>query len=251
MRREWIVAAVQILDSSVWGLRSARRTFRSATSNVTVTLFPMIHLGEAAFYDAVWRDACAHDAVLVEGVRSPVTKRVTRAYRWIEGAKHIALVVQPHHPAQSDSQATIIHADLPGDEFEQHWRKVPLHLRLLLYAGALMYGLYYRWFGSRESLAEGHALDYLPSRDETLRWTPEYASLYEAILTERDRRLVEVMSDYLDSAPTSPRRLAIVYGAGHMRAVIKALTRRRFFSVNSEWMLVFPLEHHGAGQGRT
>lgn len=234
---------MQLLDSSDWGLRSARLTFRSATSNVTVTLFPMIHLGEASFYDAVYRDACAHDAVLVEGVRSPVTTRVTRAYRWIEGAKHIALVVQPRHPEQSDSKATIIHSDLSGDEFEQHWRKVPLHLRLLLYVGAPIYALYYRWFGSRTSLAKGHALDDLPNRDETLRWTPEFASFDNAILGERDKRLVEMMNDYLDAAPTEARRLAIVYGARHMRAVIKELTRNRdFHCVDSDWMLIFLLE---------
>lgn len=238
---------MQLLDSSDWGLRSARLTFRSAASNVTVTLFPMIHLGEAAFYEAVYRDACAHDAVLVEGVRSPITTRVTRAYRWIEGAKHIGLVVQPRHPPQSESQATMIHADLSGEEFERHWRKVPIRLRLLLYVGAPIYALYYRWFGSRASLAKGHALDDLPSRDETLRWTPEFASFDEAILTERDKRLIEVMSGYLDETTSEPRRLAVVYGARHMRAVIKELTRKRaFHCVDSEWMLIFPLERDAA-----
>jgi len=43
-----------------------------------------------------------------------------------------------------------------------------------------------------------------------------------------------------------PSRARRLYGALHMRAVIKELTRRRFHSVNSEWMLVFPLERQGA-----
>lgn len=72
---------MQLLDSSDLGLRSARLTFRSTGSNVTVTLFPMVHLGEAAFYDAVHKDAGARDAMLVEGVRSPAVTRITRAYR--------------------------------------------------------------------------------------------------------------------------------------------------------------------------
>lgn len=231
---------MQLLESSDLGLRSARLTFRSPTSNVVVTLFPMVHLGEAAFYHAVYRDACTHDAVLVEGVRSPVTARVTRSYRWIEGAKPIDLIVQPRLPAQS--QATVIHADLSGDEFEQHWRKVPLYLRLPLYVAAPTYALYQRWFGSRGSLAKGHSLDDLPRRDETLSWTPEFASIDQAMLVERDKRLVEVMGDYLDAATSEPRRLAIVYGALHMRAVINELTRRRgFHCANSKWMLIFPL----------
>lgn len=237
---------MQLLESSDLGLRSARLTFRSATSNVMITLFPMIHLGEAAFYETVYRDAYAHDAVLVEGVRSPVATRITRAYRWIEDAKEIGLVVQPRLSLQPNSQAAIIHADLSGDEFERHWRKVPLHLRLLIYMAAPTYALYHRWFGSRASLANGHALDDLPSRGETLRWTPEYASIDQVILAERDKRLVEVMGDYLDVATTEPRRLAVVYGAQHMRAVTKELTRNRgFHCMNSEWMLVFSLDQKG------
>lgn len=234
---------MQLLDSSDFGLRSARLTFKSATSSVIVTLFPMVHLGELAFYESVYRDAFAHDAVLVEGVRSPVTSRITRAYRWIEGAKRIALVVQPRHPAQSSSRATIIHADLLTDEFEEHWRKVPLHLKLLLYVGAPIYALYYRWFGNRTSLARGLALDDLSSRDEVLGWTPEYALLDAVILAERDKRLVEMMGKYLDEMPTESRSLAIVYGARHIRATIKDLTRRGFHCVGSEWRLTFALEN--------
>lgn len=235
---------MQLLDSSDLGLRSARLTFRSASSTV-VTIFPMVHLGEAAFYDAVYRDAGAHDAMLVEGVRSPVVRRITRSYRWVEGARQIALVVQPRPPAQS--RAAIIDADLSRDEFEQHWRNVPLHLRSFLYIAAPAYGLYHRWFGSRGALAKGHALDDLPSRDETLGWTPEFASVDEAIVAARDKRLVEIMGDYLDAARSEPRRLAIVYGAQHMRAVIKELTRRGFHCADSAWMLIFssgPAQSH-------
>ncbi len=234
---------MQLIDSSDLGLRSARLTFRNVDASITITLFPMIHLGEAGFYEAVYRDAFAHNAVLVEGVRSLAVKRITRVYRWIEGAEQIALVVQPRHPAHS--QATIIHADLSGDEFEQHWRKVPLHLRLMFYVAAPTYALYCRWFGSRALLAKGHALDDLPSREETLGWTPEYASFDEATLIARDKRLVEVMGDYIDAAPTEPRQLAIVYGALHMRAVIKELTRRGFHCADSEWRLIFPLGQKG------
>lgn len=234
--------AMQLLDSSDLGLRSARLTFRSSSSNVTITLFPMVHLGGAPFYDAVHRDAGGHDAILVEGFRSPVATRITRAYRWIEGAKHIGLIVQPHPPAQSPAQAAIIHADLSKDEFERHWRKVALHLRLALYVAAPLYAIHCRWFGSRAKLAKSLALDDLRSRAETLGWRPEFETIDKAIITVRDQRLVAVMGDYLDRAPAEPRRLAIVYGAQHMRAVIQELVRNRnFHCAKSEWMLIFPL----------
>lgn len=233
---------MQLLDSSDLGLRSARLTFRSSNSPVTVTLFPMVHLGGASYYDAVHKDAGAHDAMLVEGIRSPVATRITRAYRWIEGASRIGLVVQPRTPPQLRSHAAIIHADLPKDEFERHWRKVPLYLRLVLYAGAPLYALHCRWFGSRAKLAKALALDDLPSRAETLGWRPEYETIDEAIITARDQRLVAAMGDYLDRTPAEPRRLAIVYGAEHMRAVVKELvSKRNYRCVKSEWMLIFPL----------
>ena len=233
---------MQLLESSYLGLRTARLTFRGEDSNVSVTLFPMIHLGDAAFYEAVYQDACSHDVVLVEGVRSPVTTRVTRSYRWISGSKRLGLVVQPKAPPQTDSAACLIHADLSGEEFERHWRKVALATRLLLYALAPAYALYQRWFGTRESLAKGHSLDDLPSRKETLSWTPEYSALSDAILAERDKRLISVMAEHLAAPDGGPRRLAIVYGARHMRAVIKELSRRGFHCVASEWMIVFALE---------
>ena len=86
---------MQILESSVLGLRAARLTFASKVSGKTVTLFPMVHIGVPEFYRQVYEDALTHDAVLVEGLRSPITTRITRSYRWIVGAKRLGLIVQP------------------------------------------------------------------------------------------------------------------------------------------------------------
>lgn len=108
---------------------------------------------------------------------------------------------------------------------------------------------YFRWFGSRASLAANLALDDLPSRDETLSWTPEYAALAEVILTERDRRLIEAMREYLDLAAGGPPRVAVVYGARHMRAVIRDLVRGGFHCVATKWVLVFPLEKAAESRG--
>lgn len=224
----------------MFGLRSARLRLRSPASNVTVTLFPMVHLAEPAFYEMVFKEAYQQDAVLVEGVRSRVTTRITRVYRWIAGSKRLALAMQPKGPAQEMSRAQIIHADLSGEEFEFWWRKVSLFRRVSLYAAAPLYALYFRWRGTRSFLAKNLALDDLPSRDETLRWTPENATYTAALLTARDAKLVSHLRAFLDEPNTSPRTLAIVYGALHMRAVILELTRQRGFSAfESDWMPVF------------
>lgn len=76
---------MQIVETSSLAVRAARYRFVRRGSDCSVTLFPMIHVGEAAFYDQVYRDAFSHDVALVEGVRSPVTRYLTRSYRWIGG----------------------------------------------------------------------------------------------------------------------------------------------------------------------
>jgi hypothetical protein len=136
---------MQFVEVSVIGVRSARLIFSSPTSGVRVTLFPMIHVGEPDFYRTTYADAQSHDVILLEGVRSPVVARITRSYRWIEGAKNLSgLVVQPRFP-DSLSIAKIVHADLSQQEFEEEWRKVPLWLRLAVSALAPLIGLNRRW----------------------------------------------------------------------------------------------------------
>jgi hypothetical protein len=90
---------MQFIEPSVMGVRSARLSFASPRSSARVTLFPMAHVGEPAFYQATYADALAHDVVLFEGVRSPITTRITRSYRWLVGSRAMAgLVVQPTFP---------------------------------------------------------------------------------------------------------------------------------------------------------
>ena len=61
---------MQFIESSVIGLRVARHKLGSRSFKPTVTLFPMIHVGEAAFFERVYNDAARHDIILLEGVRS-------------------------------------------------------------------------------------------------------------------------------------------------------------------------------------
>ncbi len=233
---------MQLVESSAMGLRSARFTLVSPRSGVVVTLFPMIHVGEPAFYEAVYADAFSQDVVLVEGVNSPITRRVTRSYRWIEHSRKIDLIVQPRYPRQSDCSARIVHADLSAEEFAEAWGEVPLWLRVLVYIAAPYIGLRRRLVGSRESLAKGMSVDDQASQKELLNWSPEAASLTAAIMDARDKRLIERLREQLDAPAAGPRRLAIVYGAFHMRAVLRELTKGRgFYADRGDWLTVFPL----------
>lgn len=229
---------MQLLESSMLGLRSARQRLTSPNSPVTVTLFPMVHVGEAGFFEKVYADAFAHDAVLTEGVRSAIGRHLARSYRWIESSR-LGLIVQPPFPAADSVSARVVHADLAGAEFDAEWRRVPLYLRLLMILAAPAMGLWLRWFASRESIGRRLGIDDYRSRDETLSWNPEHGALFHSILDARDIRLVETLRTELDRADKAKRTLAIVFGAAHMRAVFGELGRRGFRSVESEWLTIF------------
>ena len=72
---------MQIVESTSWELRSSRLVFQNEAARIEVTLFPMVHLGTPEYFKAAYDDAFAHDVVLVEGVNSPIVRRMTRSYR--------------------------------------------------------------------------------------------------------------------------------------------------------------------------
>src|SRR5665213_2416395 len=145
---------MQFIETSMFGVRAARMSFASSTSTTRVTLFPMVHVGEPAFYDATYEDALGHDVVLIEGVRSPIPFRVTRSYRWLVGSRAMAgLVVQPRFPI-GVGPARVVHADVTGEEFAREWAAVPIWIRAVIYVLAPLVGLRRRWFSTRARLAK-------------------------------------------------------------------------------------------------
>jgi hypothetical protein len=196
----------------------------------------MVHVGEAEFFETVYADAFSHDVALVEGINSPIANRITRSYRWIGASETHDLVVQPSYPDQSDCHAKIVQTDLSTEEFAKLWCTIPLWLRLTVYAVAPLFGLWLRWFGSRGTLAENMTLDDLPRRDEILSFGPETAALHRVLLDARDAKLLERICDYIESSEPNVRRLSVVYGANHMRAVLRELKNRHGYQVrHSEW----------------
>lgn len=231
---------MQIIESSVVGVRAARHQLKSPDSHLSITLFPMIHIGEPAYFDQVYADAFSHDVVLVEGVRSPVVQRLTRSYRWIDFSR-LGLVVQPSYSPPESVSARMVHADLTQEEFEAEWKKVPGWQRALVFALTPAIGLKRRYLDSRQSIAEHLGMDDARSRREVLSWDPNFSALKNSILAARDARLVEHLREQIEQSDGSVQRLAVVYGAMHMRAVLEETRRQGYFSEKSEWMTVFGL----------
>jgi hypothetical protein len=227
---------VQIVESTVWRVRSARLTLTRRGSPKTVVLFPMLHIGESAFYTTIYGDAFAQEVVLIEGVKSPVSARIGRVYRRIEAAG-LGLVMQPRYPAAADCRARIVHADLSAEEFAAVWRTVPLWLRIASYWVSLT--ISGRPFNSRDKIAKGMSLDDAASVDELINWSPESAFLDRAILEARDRRLLKCLNQELGREPAITETVAVVYGAAHIRAALRELISQGFAVTQADWVTVF------------
>lgn len=148
-------------------------------------------------------------------------------------------MVQPKL-SRVEAGARVIHADLSHEEFVVHWRKVPFWLRLFVQIGAPLYGMRQTWSATRSSLARRTSLDDFQSRDKVLNWREDTAFLTRAILHARDGRLVEKLAEAL--ADPSLRRVAVVYGAAHIRAVLAQLLRKDGYRLGDmDWITIFSL----------
>lgn len=203
-----------------------------------ITLFPMVHIGDVSFYRQTFDDALRHEVVLKEGVNSPVVRHITASYRWAAKRPELGLLVQPRMPEPATPATRVLNADVSTAEFHRLWSLVPIWLRILVYVGAPLIGLRRRWSETRQGLIKGLSLEDIPSNEEVISWNAESGHLSRAILHARDEHLVKRLEEVLAEAPR-PKRVAIVYGAQHMRAVIRALSGRLgFHPVSSEWRTI-------------
>ncbi len=233
---------MQIIESSIFGVRSVRMVLTSKEHPYEVTLFPMIHIAEAAFFEAVIADAISHDIVLFEGVNSRYVKWLTRSYRWAAVSRRLGLRLQQEFRAKEIGDTRVIRADLDTDEFDRLWRGLPFRMKFLAYVLPPLIGLKRRLFATRESLAEDMPMSDRTSSQEWLGWGEDVDAFFGVILHARDRRLIDCLEEVLAEPCDAPRRIAIVYGARHMRAVLRHLTKDYRFRVSeNSWMTVWHL----------
>lgn len=200
----------------------------------------MIHIGSANYYKEVRSRLDGCDAILFEGVRSFRVSVLTMSYKLVARRKRLGLVTQRDALRLKECRAKLIHADVSGKEFVDDWDRIPWHWRLFFWM-APIYGIYRYLTATRESIAKGSGTDDLESREDILRGEalPEFE---DAIIRNRDLRLIRTIEEVLNG--NQPFEvIAIVYGAGHMRAVTGLLMRKyRYQVVQSEWLTVFAHE---------
>jgi hypothetical protein len=229
---------VQFLEVSDWGIRSAFYRLRSPTSALEVRLFPMQHLGEAAFYAEVQRRLEACDFVLAEGVGGGIAALLT-SYRLVQHTQRLGLV---HQTGALDLKAlpgTVIRPDLTGAEFDRRWLTAKGWERLVMPLLAPLYWAHLALFGSRRSLAGESVDDLLPAWQALMADHP----LLTLLLGKRDERLLRVIEDLHAAHTDAPASVGVLYGAEHLRAVTDLLLGRLSYRVTqAEWVTIMTFD---------
>jgi hypothetical protein len=226
---------VDVIDVGAMGVRSAvLRCIRAATP-LRFTIYPMIHLGEPAFYADISRRLRDHDLIVAEGIQGAdrSVRNLTRAYR-LAGGDRLGLVEQTRKVVEVG--VPVLWADMTGEDFGRRWREVPLAERAVAAGAAPLAGIYLRLFGSREFLARHLRVDDDTAIDS---WRPD-SGLDRLVCDRREALLVSALEDIDTQRRDEPIDVAIVYGAAHVLPVVRYLKAALGYVVRAaEWVRVF------------
>jgi hypothetical protein len=230
---------MQLVEVSSFGMRAAVVTLRRSQTPLRFVLFPMVHLGTPDYYRQVAARLRDCQLVVAEGIRgrSAAAAALTMAYRLLGQRRRLGLVVQDL--GLQDLEVPVVGPDMSGVEFDTRWRGLPLRLRLQVLYLVPVYATGMLLFGSRRFLARAlGSLDDLPGPGQAV---PErFEALDRLVVDDRDRLLVRALDSIHQQRRHQEVEVAVVYGAGHMPAVVQHLSARLGYrAASAEWFTVF------------
>lgn len=233
---------MQIIESTVFGVRSACIRLEAIDGAPSFVLFPMIHVADKSFYTEVADRLGSCDLVLCEGVKSPTASLLTSSYRFFANNPRLGLVSQKTMKL-GHLEGRLINVDVSGERFEKRWSELPILLRFSWPLAALFCGLYLRYFGTRAVIASYLGMNLRKSRREILE-SDDFEEVKNVLLSWRDRNLIDAFEQQRLQNRNANFSIAVLFGARHMRAVIHHLLNEPkpgYRVVNAEWMTVFTL----------
>jgi hypothetical protein len=231
---------MQIVENGPLGLRSAVLRLQSRNAACTYLLFPMVHVGEPAFYDAVAVRASECDHILVEGVRHKMVGVASRMYDKVAASPRMRLTVQRvMTPALRPVKDRIVNIDMPPDQFQALWQRQPLWTRLFLPSLFRLVFWHFSKFGTRKQLAPRMHRELAPSRHEIFGMGDEL-EFTKLIVNRRDEHIVAKLDEFHEAHRNDPVTVAIIFGAGHMRAIVRHLIDRHgYVAAAGSWLTIF------------
>jgi hypothetical protein len=231
---------MQIIESTVLGVRSAVWHLKVDSQSPQIILFPMVHIAEESFYNEVIKRLEGCDLILCEGVKTKTASLLTKSYSLITKNPQFDFVEQKSMRIDH-LKDRIVHADVGSAEFEKKWANLPFTSRILISLLSPLYGVYIRYFGTKQFIAEHLGLELHKSRYELLE-DDDSCEIKELFIDWRDEHLINVVNSELKKNENSNITIGIVFGAAHMRTLLKyLLNQRSYCAVGSEWLTVFKI----------
>jgi hypothetical protein len=235
---------MQIIEFTDLGVRSAVIRLRRRGTPMQFVLYPMIHMAQPGFYTAVTRRLKQADVIVAEGVGagtrpSVLSGALTMSYSILRFNRRAGLVEQDID--YSAMGVPVIEPDVTEDEFTHGWRRMPAVHRMLFWL-VLPGVLLVRMFGgTRMVWTRAVEVNDLPGvHDEAL--ADYYPGFSDAMLGDRDQRLLDALSRLHDERQDEKIEVAVVYGAGHVPAVVHGLTARHGYRpASADWLTVADL----------
>lgn len=219
---------MQFIESSVVGVRSAVLTLTCRTSPLRFMLFPMVHVAEPSFFRQVATRLGGCAIIVAEGARdgsAPVQERMARIR--VDG-----LVDQ------------IVALDLDSLAIPVFWEyTVPPQRsrseRLTATAGDSFGAVALRLLGRYGDPLRLPSLDEADDHDD--RWAGGRVERWmrDRVVDRRDDALTRRLTWLHHEHRERPITVAVVYGAGHMPAVVEHLRGEFGYRVkDAEWLVV-------------
>lgn len=177
---------------------------------------------------------------MVEGVSgdSALTSAFTMTYR-VMPANGRSGLVEDNIPYGSLG-VPWTNLDATAEEVGRSWEEVPLRHRLLTYA-ALPVAAAMQFFEGRRALLRPEVeVNDLPSPHDEAYLDSEVGEHVERVLLgERDARLLAALTEIHRTRAHERIDVAVVYGTGHVPAVVRGLLDRHGYRVRTaEWLTV-------------
>lgn len=235
---------MQIIEVTEFWVRSAVIRLRHRESPLQFVIYPMIHMAEPAFYEAVTTRLGNADIVVAEGIRSdrrrrsPLLAALMLSYTTLRFNRRMKLVQQTID--YRTLGVPVINPDVTVEEFEDDWRKVPLGHRLLAAWCILPAIALVRLFGGTQVIwSKAMEVNDLPSEEEEDQNDAVPPEVHVAFTGTRDDRLLAALYRLHEERGNEPIEVAVVYGAGHVAAIVEGLTTRLGYKARSaDWLTV-------------
>jgi tetratricopeptide (TPR) repeat protein len=235
---------VQIIEVTGFAVRSAVIRLQHRDTPLEFVLYPMIHVGSASFYAQVQDRLRSADLVVAEGVTpgerrgSLLLRTLTLSYEVLRFNRRAGLVEQD---LDYDSLGIpVINPDVNADAFLRAWRRIGFVYRLALWCVLPFIVLAQLVWGSQRIWTKAVEVSDLPSDEEEdlAEVSPE---MEEAFLGERDRRLLAALLRLHEERGTEALKVAVVYGAGHVPAIVHGLREHGYRARLGDWLTVVDL----------